>query len=46
MRRFIDGLIDLMYPRDPDKPDPTPMWAKLLVLGIFGAMITLAILAR
>lgn len=46
MRRFINRLVDLLYPRAPGEPDRSSFWDKLLVLGLLGSLIALGILAR
>ncbi len=45
MRRFIGGLIDVLYPRAPGEPDRDSMGAKVLVLlllslGLFGLSLS------
>ena len=46
MRKVIDKICDILYPRDPNVPDPTPLWAKLLVLGMLGSLLAIGIAAN
>jgi hypothetical protein len=46
MRRFIDSLIDVLYPRAPGEPDRATFWTKFAVLAMLAFLIALGILAN
>lgn len=46
MRKFIGGLIDVLYPRKPGEPDRSTFGEKLFALVLLGSIILLGLLAR
>lgn len=46
MKRFIDGIIEILYPRLPGEPDRSTLWEKVAVLAMLGAILVLGIAAN
>jgi hypothetical protein len=44
--RWLDQIIDALYPRDPGEPDDASVWVKLFVLAMLVGLLALGIAAN